>query len=171
MKVSLSLESSNSCDVAIMVDALRASTTITVALENFKKIIPVKNIEDAEELASSYKAVLAGERGGAQVKGFDTGNSPVEIKKFKGKILVLTTTNGTRVLEGIDSKALVGSFINAKAVAKKALEIADSHIEVVMAGVNGKFVIEDFLGAGEIISHLQDQELDETATCSLHGLL
>lgn len=163
MKVSLSLESSNSCDVAIMVDALRASTTITVALENFKKILPVKNIKEAEKLADKYNAVLAGERGGAQVEGFDTGNSPVEIKKFKGEILVLTTTNGTRVLEGINSKVLVGSFINAKAVAKKALEIADSHIEVVMAGVNGKFVIEDFLGAGEIISHLQDQELDETA--------
>ena len=163
MKVSLSLERSNSRDVAIMVDTLRASTTMTVALENFKKILPVKNIDDAKKLADKYNAVLAGERGGAQVEGFDAGNSPVEIKNFKGKILVLTTTNGTRVLEGINSKALVGSFINAKAVAEKALEIADNHIEVVMAGVNGNFVIEDFLGAGEIISNLQDQELDETA--------
>lgn len=48
-------------------------------------------------------------------------------------------------------------------MAEKALEIADQHIEVVMAGVKGKFVIEDFLGAGEIISNLQNEELDETA--------
>ena len=163
MKVSLSLERSNSRDIAIMVDTLRASTTMTVALENFKKILPVKNIEEAEKLADKYNAVLAGERDGARVEGFDAGNSPVEIKNFKGEILVLTTTNGTRVLEGINSKTLVGSFINAKAVAEKAVEIADNHIEVVMAGVNGNFVIEDFLGAGEIISNLQDQELDETA--------
>lgn len=163
MKVSLSLEKSHNPDVAIMVDALRASTTITVAVENFRKIIPVKNVEDAEKLSKQYNAVLAGERNGAPIKGFDAGNSPVEIQNFSGEVLVLTTTNGTRILEGINSKTLVGSFVNAKAVAEKALEIADQHIEVVMAGVKGKFVIEDFLGAGEIISNLQNEELDETA--------
>ena len=163
MKVSLSLEKSHNPDVAIMVDALRASTTMTVAVENFRKIIPVKNVEDAEKLSKQYNAVLAGERNGAPIKGFDVGNSPVEIQNFSGEVLVLTTTNGTRILEGINSKTLVGSFVNAKAVAEKALEIADQHIEVVMAGVKGKFVIEDFLGAGEIISNLQNEELDETA--------
>lgn len=163
MKVSLSLEKSHNPDVAIMVDALRASTTMTVAVENFRKIIPVKNVEDAEKLSKQYNAVLAGERNGAPIKGFDAGNSPVEIQNFSGEVLVLTTTNGTRILEGINSKTLVGSFVNAKAVAEKALEIANQHIEVVMAGVKGKFVIEDFLGAGEIISNLQNEELDETA--------
>lgn len=163
MKVSLSLEKSHNPDVAIMVDALRASTTMTVAVENFRKIIPVKNVADAGKLSKQYNAVLAGERNGAPIKGFDAGNSPVEIQNFSGEVLVLTTTNGTRILEGINSKTLVGSFVNAKAVAEKALEIADQHIEVVMAGVKGKFVIEDFLGAGEIISNLQNEELDETA--------
>ena len=144
MKVSLSLERSHNPDVVIMVDALRASTTMTAALENFRKIIPVKTIEDAERFSKQYNAVLAGERNGASIKGFDAGNSPVEIQNFSGNVLVLTTTNGTRILEGINSKTLVGSFVNASAVAKKALEIADKHIEVVMAGVKGKFVIEDF---------------------------
>jgi 2-phosphosulfolactate phosphatase len=167
MKVSLTLENSHSNDVTIVVDALRASTTIITALENFQTIIPVKNIEDATKLASKYCAVLAGERGGAAVKGFDTGNSPVEIQNFSGEVLVLTTTNGTRILEGLTSKVLVGSFVNAKAVAKKALAIAENHIEVIMAGVNGRFAIEDFLGAGEIISNLQDQELDELALASV----
>ena len=167
MKVSLTLENSHSNDVTIVVDALRASTTIITALENFQTIIPVKNIEDATKLASKYCAVLAGERGGAAVKGFDTGNSPVEIQNFSGEVLVLTTTNGTRILEGLKSKVLVGSFVNAEAVAKKALAIAENHIEVIMAGVNGRFAIEDFLGAGEIISNLQDQELDEMALASV----
>jgi len=167
MKVSLNLENSHSNDVTIVVDALRASTTIITALENFQTIIPVKNIEDATKLASKYFSVLAGERGGAAVKGFDTGNSPVEIQNFSGEVLVLTTTNGTRILEGLKSKVLVGSFVNAKAVAEKAIDIAENHIEVIMAGVNGRFAIEDFLGAGEIISNLQDQELDELALASV----
>jgi 2-phosphosulfolactate phosphatase len=163
MLVSLSLDKSFSKDVAIMVDVLRASTTITVALNNFDKIIAVKDKNTAIKLAKKYNAVLAGERDGAPITGFDTGNSPVAIKNFKGDTLVLTTTNGTRILEGMNAKSLIGSFVNAKAVALKAAELADNHIEIVMAGVRGKFAIEDFLGAGEIISYLTNYELDEMA--------
>jgi 2-phosphosulfolactate phosphatase len=163
MLVSLSLDKSFSKDVAIMVDVLRASTTITVALNNFNKIMAVKDKNSAIELAKEYSAVLAGEREGATIEGFDTGNSPVEIKKFSGDTLVLTTSNGTRILEGMKAQSLIGSFVNAKAVASKASEIADDHIEIVMAGVRGKFAIEDFLGAGEIISYLKNYELDEMA--------
>jgi len=167
MRVSLSLERSFSTDVSIMVDVLRASTTITIALENFSKIIPVRSLEEALQLAMQHKSILAGERDGAVVDGFDVGNSPLDIQKFKGKSLVLTTTNGTRILEGIKGKTLIGSFVNAAAVAEKALKLAEDHIEVVMAGVKGDFVIEDYLGAGEIISLLQDHELDEMALAAL----
>ena len=163
MQVTLSFEKSFSRDVAVMVDVLRASTTITTALDNFKQIIAVKDKEKAVELAEKYDAVLAGERNGAAIEGFDTGNSPVAIKNFKGKCLVITTTNGTRILEGMNAKSLIGSFINAKAVAKAASEIAEEHIEIVMAGVKGRFAIEDFLGAGAIISNLTDYKLDEMA--------
>ncbi len=163
MKISLSLDSSYSEDVAIMVDVLRASTTITVAMETFGKIIPVKGIEEAKKLAKDYDAVLAGERRGAAIAGFDTGNSPLEISNFKGDVLVITTSNGTRIMEGINAKVLIGSFVNAKAVAREALNQAESHIEIVMAGVEGRFAIEDYLGAGEIISYLTDQKLDEPA--------
>lgn len=163
MKVSLSLDSSYSEDVAIMVDVLRASTTITVAMENFEQIIPVKGVEEAQKLAKDYNAVLAGERRGAPIDGFDTGNSPMEISNFRGEVLVITTSNGTRIMEGIKAKILIGSFVNAKAVAREALNMAESHLEIVMAGVEGRFAIEDYLGAGEIISHLTDQKLDETA--------
>jgi len=167
MKVSLSLDSSYSEDVAIMVDVLRASTTITVAMENFKKIIPVKGVEEAKNLAKDYNAVLAGERRGAPIEGFDTGNSPREISNCRGNVLVITTSNGTRIMEGIKAKILIGSFVNAKAVAREALNMAESHLEIVMAGVEGRFAIEDYLGAGEIISHLTGQKLDETALGAL----
>ncbi len=166
MKVSLSFHKSYSEDVAILVDVLRASTTITVAMKNFNTIIPVKNIDEAEKLAKKYDAVLAGERRGAAIKGFDTGNSPVEISKFMGEVLVITTSNGTRILDGMKAKALIGSFINAKAVANTAMQLANSHIEVVMAGVEGNFAIEDFLGAGEIIGYLKQYDLDEMALAS-----
>ena len=98
----------------------------------------------------------------------------MDILKFTGEVLVLTTTNGTRVLEGMNAKVLIGSFTNAEAVAIKAIELADQHIELVMAGVKGRFVIEDFLSAGEILSHiihLEDQEMDEMALAALMASL
>lgn len=167
MQVSLSLERSFSRDISIMVDVLRASTTITIALEKIPYIIPTLEIEDALTMAPEHQAFLAGERGGATIEGFDTGNSPLEIQKLSGKTLIITTSNGTRILEKIKGRALIGSFINAQAVAQKASSIAVDHIEVVMAGVRGRFAIEDFLGAGEIISHLQNHELDEQAQSAL----
>jgi len=168
MRISLSLDRSYYEDLSIMVDALRASTTIITALESFKTIIPVKEIGKAERLAKKYNTILAGERGGAKIDGFDTGNSPLDIKNFQGDCLVLTTTNGTRILEDtISSTVLVGSFINAEAVASKAKELSKNHIELVMAGVNGEFAIEDFLCAGEIITYLNDEELDELALAAL----
>jgi 2-phosphosulfolactate phosphatase len=163
MRVTLSLERSLSDDVALMVDVLRASTTITVALDNFRRIIPVGDLKEARIQAEKYNAPLAGERNGKPITGFNAGNSPVEIKDLKGDVLILTTTNGTRILKEIRTKTLIGSFLNADSVAKRALEVADHHIEIVMAGVRGKFVIEDFLGAGEIISYLMDLDLDEMA--------
>lgn len=167
MKVSLRLEKSCSNDVSIMVDVLRASTTICVALDHFQEIIPVVSQEKANEIAFEKKAILAGERRGVTIEGFDTGNSPVEIQKFNGEVLVLTTSNGTRIMDKMESKVLVGCFTNAKAVAKAAKNLASSEIELVMAGVEGRFAIEDFLGAGEILSNLQSQELSEYAEAAV----
>lgn len=161
MKVSLTLEKSNSHDLSIMVDVLRASTTITMALNHFKRVIPVVDHAEAVKIASENEALIAGERRGATLDGFDAGNSPIEIQALEGETLVLTTSNGTRIMEGMDSQILVGCFTNAKAVALAAKELATEEIEVVMAGVEGRFAIEDFLGAGEIISNLQNENLDE----------
>ncbi|MDO5848136.1 MAG: 2-phosphosulfolactate phosphatase [Methanobrevibacter sp.] len=156
MKVSLSLEKTTTNDVSIMVDALRASTTITLALNNFEEIIPCFTPEEAIALSEKYNSIVAGERSGIKVEGFDVGNSPQEVESFeipsdKSKTLILTTSNGTRILKDMESTVLIGSMVNAKAVAEKALELSSDEIDVVMAGYRGNFALEDFLVSGEII--------------------
>lgn len=163
MKVSLSFEKGSSKDLSIMVDALRASSTIIFALDKFKEIYPAYSPEDAMEIANEKDAVLAGERTGRTIEGFEIGNSPREIKEYYGEkdSLVLTTTNGVKALENMESDIiLIGSFVNAKACAKAACELAKEHIEIVMGGFRGTFAIEDFLAAGEIIYWIR-KELDE----------
>lgn len=169
MKVTLSLEETTSNDVSIMVDALRASSTITIALNKFKKIIPCFTPEEAFKLKDETRGIIAGERGGKKIEGFDIGNTPTGISKMEcdEDILILTTNNGTRILEKMNSKVLVGSMINARATGIASLELAEDHIDVVMAGVNGEFAIEDYLAAGEILYQIseisKDCELSEYA--------
>ncbi|MBR2665895.1 2-phosphosulfolactate phosphatase [Methanobrevibacter sp.] len=173
MKITLSFEETISGDVSIMVDALRASTSITVALNNFKKVIPCFTPEEALELQEKIGGVVAGERNGKQIEGFDIGNTPVGILNYESDedTLILTTTNGTRILESMNSKVLVGSLVNAKSVAKASCRLANDHIDVVMAGVKGKFAIEDYLAAGEILyqicESLDEYELSEYAKTAI----
>ena len=173
MKVTLSFEETSSSDVSIMVDVLRASTTITFALDTFKKVIPCFTPEEALKLKDEIDGVIAGERNGRQLEGFDVGNSPCEIRDLKSSkdTLILTTTNGTRILENMPSKVLVGCMANAKSVAKKSVQLADEHIDVVMAGVKGEFAIEDFLASGEILYWINqlcsDCELSEYAKSAI----
>ena len=83
MKVTLSFEKTSSEDISIMVDALRASTTITLALNNFNRIIPCFTPEEAFKLKEKYDCVIAGERGGEMIEGFDIGNSPQNVEKYE----------------------------------------------------------------------------------------
>ena len=169
MKVTLSFDESESSDVSIMVDALRASSTITLALNKFKRIIPCFTPEEAFKLKDELGGVIAGERNGAKIEGCELGNSPTAIEDFETdeELLILTTTNGTRILENMHSTVLVGSMINAKSVGLKSIELAKTHIDVVMAGVKGEFAIEDYLAAGEILywinENLEDCSLSEYA--------
>ena len=173
MRVTLSLETTMSEDISIMVDALRASTTITLALNNFEKIIPCFTSQEAFELKNKNGGVLAGERGGEKIEGFDIGNSPTIVENYKSdeKILILTTSNGTRILEKMNSTVLVGCLVNARAVAIKSANLAESHIDVVMAGVKGEFALEDFLASGEILywicQNLSEYELNDLAKAAI----
>ncbi len=153
MKVTLSFEESSSSDVSVIVDALRASTTITLGLDKFKRIIPCFTPEEALKLKEKIGGTVAGERMGKQLEGFDIGNSPSQIMNLEASddTLILTTSNGTRILENMNSQVLVGSMVNARAAGLKSIQLANNHIDVVMAGVRGEFAIEDFLASGEIL--------------------
>ena len=173
MKVTLSFEKTSSDDVSIMVDALRASTTITLALNNFNRIIPCFTPEEAFKLKEKYDCVIAGERGGEMIEGFDIGNSPQNVEKYETDkdTLILTTSNGTRILENMNSTVLVGGMVNAKAVGKKSTLLAKDHIDVVMAGVKGNFALEDFLASGEILywicQYSDEYELNDYAKAAI----
>ena len=173
MKVTLSFEESISEDVSIMVDVLRASTTITAALDKFHEVIPCFTPKEAFKLRDETGGVIAGERGGAKIEGADIGNSPNAIKDLDSdsKTLILTTSNGTRILENMNSQVLIGCMNNAKASAETSLKLADTHIDVVMAGVRGEFAIEDYLAAGEIIYQISkkcpDCEISEYAKSAI----
>ena len=173
MKVTLSFEETKSSDVSIMVDVLRASTTITTALDKFSQIIPCFTPEEAFKLRDETGGIIAGERKGAKIEGFDIGNSPNAIIDFDtdSDTLILTTSNGTRILEKMNSQVLIGCLNNAEAVADASINLAKNHVDLVMAGVWGNFAIEDFLAAGEIIHQISkkcsDCEIDEYAKSAI----
>jgi 2-phosphosulfolactate phosphatase len=157
MKVSLSFESTSSEDTSIMIDALRASTTITAALTRFESVIPAFTPEDAISKSKKYDGILAGEREGRMIEGFDLGNSPEDVLNFDTdkKNLILTTSNGTRILENMNSRhVLIGGFVNGKSCAEAGIKLSEKHLDIVMAGWKGNFTIEDYLAAGEIIKWL-----------------
>jgi len=147
--------------LAVVVDVLRASTTIIHALANgCTDVRPCLEVEEAKHLAGQMRAgrvLLGGERGGAPLPGFDVGNSPREYtaKVCRGCTLVLTTTNGTRALgrAAEAERVLVGAFVNFSAVCEQLRQ--DSRpIHIVCAGTEGEVSLEDTLFAGAVVDYL-----------------
>jgi len=152
-------------DLIIVIDAVRATTSIIASFANgAKSVTPVQSLKEAFQLHRKHPDyILVGERSGIKPEGFDLDNSPLSLVKeaVEGKNLIMTTTNGTRALvESKKSKwVIVGAFLNAGAVAKKSLEIASDNevgISLVLAGEEDQFALEDFLCAGAIIARLQE---------------
>jgi 2-phosphosulfolactate phosphatase len=142
-----------------VIDVLRFSTTIVNALDNgVKSIIPTKSLKEAYKLHRQYPDyLLVGERKGRKPRGFDFGNSPLELtsKEIYGKNMIITTTSGTAALTRCrDAEwVLIGAFLNSKVIADKALEIAETkrvNVSLVLAGEKGRFSLEDFICAGAI---------------------
>ncbi|WP_027363367.1 2-phosphosulfolactate phosphatase [Desulfotruncus alcoholivorax] len=145
---------------AIVFDVLRATSTITTALAaGYQKVHPVVEAEEAKDLARRIGAALAGERGGEKIPGFPHGNSPLEFWSGNNNgndSLVLTTSNGTkaiRIASMYADKTLIGSLLNARAVALAALQTG-LDICLVCAGTEGSFSLEDVLGAGFVLLEL-----------------
>lgn len=157
-------------DIAIVIDVIRASTTIIAALRmGAESVIPTSSIKEAFKLRKGCGGILlSGERGGRKIKGFHLDNSPSEVSSsdIRGKKLVITTTHGTRLLKAAMEKAdkvLVGGLINRAACSRLAYELAETDradIKVVIPRSAIGICIEDLYAAGLVIEFLRDLEVN-----------
>jgi len=162
--------------IVVVVDILRATSAICTALEQgVKSIIPVSTIEDALEYKENDEYIIAAERNGKIVSGFDLGNSPTDYFKhnLKNKKMVLTTTNGTKAINiaKIDHQVVTGSFLNLKALTS-FLHEQNKSIIILCAGWKNDYCLEDTLFAGALTQELIKSnkfyfENDSTASCSM----
>jgi 2-phosphosulfolactate phosphatase len=151
--------------VAVVIDVLRASTMIVHALAaGCEAVIPCLEIDEARRVAEGLprgSALLAGERHGVPIEGFDLGNSPgaCTAELCRGKTLVFTTTNGTKaILASLDAElVLVGSFVNFAATAQRLLH-ERRPVHLICAGTEGAVSYEDALLAGAFAGHFADLE-------------
>jgi 2-phosphosulfolactate phosphatase len=149
--------------VAVVIDVLRAATTIIHALAAGCTVVrPCLEVEEARELAGQMRVgrvLLGGERDGVAPAGFDLGNSPREYtpQLCRGCTLVLTTSNGTRALvrAAEAERALVAAFINYSAVCEQ-LRQDPRPIHIICAGTDGEVTLEDTLLAGAMVEFLCD---------------
>ncbi len=148
----------------VVVDLLRASTTIAVALASgAKAVLPAASTEEAMRIAQNLErdqVVLAGERKSVRVEGFALGNSPLEFtpEAVGGKTIVLSTTNGTQALIAAQGakEILVAAAVNFSVVvqrARAALEAA-GELVILCSGHERRFAIEDAFAAGRITKAL-----------------
>jgi len=156
--------------VGIVIDVLRATSTICQALAGgYEQVLCAGEVEDARALASAEgQAPLAGERLCVKIEGFDFGNSPREFANGapKGSTLVLTTTNGTRLLLAAASRCetvLVGSLLNLGAVVDAAKASGAEDVAVLCAGVRGELALDDAYCAGRIAEALGGEPADSAA--------
>ncbi|MCG6157482.1 2-phosphosulfolactate phosphatase [Rubinisphaera margarita] len=161
----------------VVIDILRASSTICTALANGSEVvIPCEDVETAHQLkrdAAANPPLLGGERGGVKLPDFDLGNSPREYDEetVSGRSIVFTTTNGTRALHRSVSAAqvAVGCFLNCEAVVDW-LESGNQPVVLMCAGTDGHITLEDCLFAGLLADRLvqRNQQLpidDPTRIC------
>ena len=162
--------------VAVVIDVLRASTTMITALAHGAAgIVPVADVDEARRLAGELgpRVVLGGERGGLRISGFDLGNSPREYtaERVAGQTVVITTTNGTAALHASRDAAeiVVGAIVNRRAVAEAVRRLAGDQgvVHLVCAGTDGVVSAEDVLAAGAILDAAaadgRDDVLDDAA--------
>jgi len=149
-----------SSSIVVIIDVLRATSTIATALYNgAKSVIPVDSVADCISLGKKIEAITAGERDGQIAEGLQYGNSPFEYPRsfVSGRTLVLTTTNGTKLLHmALDNGAsgiVTGSFVNISALCDY-LKVQDQNVILGCAAWKDRVNMEDMLMAGAIISRI-----------------
>lgn len=154
----------------VVIDVLRATSTIVTALENGARgVIAVEDMGDASKIAQNLdpsRYLLCGEKDGVKIEGYHLGNSPLEYteEKVKGRTLILNTTNGTKAITraSLADDVYIGSFLNLKAI-RDELKSVDKEIVIVCAGWRSRLSLEDFLCAGHIVYDLLGGSLPDEA--------
>jgi len=162
---------------AVMVDALRASATIITAISNgCDRIVPTSEANEAAAIKkiSEGNVLLGGEIAAQKVGGFDLGNSPLEYTQnvVQDMVVIYSTSNGSVAVKELVAAedVLIGTFINAEAVAKRALSL-DRDIVLVGAGTRRKFSTDDIIAMGCILDRMlkfdDELELDDMGRVAL----
>lgn len=148
--------------VVVIIDVLRATSTIATALHNGAScVIPVSSVQRCIELGNELNGITAGERDGKVADGLSYGNSPFEYPRsfVENKILVLTTTNGTKLLHmALDNGApeiITGSFPNISAVCDHLIK-TDKNVLLGCAAWKDRVNMEDTLFAGAVINRIKE---------------
>lgn len=147
----------------VVIDVLRASTTIVHALEaGATDVIPCQEVEEARAVAdrlSGNGVVLGGERDGLPIDGFDLGNSPAEYvpHRVEGRTVVFTTTNGTRAMLHARQadRVLIGAFVNVTALIEQL--VGQQQIHLLCAGTRDQIGRDDVLLAGMLVDRIGQQ--------------
>jgi 2-phosphosulfolactate phosphatase len=147
--------------VVIVIDQIRASTTITTALDlGCSELVLAGDVETARRLRLEHGHLLAGEQQAVKPADFDFDNSPSELSRsdIRGRSLVLCSTNGTAVVTRLRTAdhLLIGCLRNARAVAGAALRLAGAtgSIQAVCCGTRGAFALDDAVAAGVIVGRI-----------------
>lgn len=145
--------------IVVVIDILRATSSIVYGIDNgAQAIIPVAQVEECLGYADKGY-LLAAERNGEVVEGYDFGNSPFSYtaEKVAGKTIVLTTTNGTKALHLARKRAsqvVIGSFLNLEALCNW-LKTQDKDVLLLCAGWKDQFNLEDTIFAGAVVNQLR----------------
>jgi 2-phosphosulfolactate phosphatase len=148
--------------IVVVIDVFRATSTIAAALHNgASAIIPVNSVEQCIQLGQEVpNSITAGERDGKVIPGLQYGNSPKEYPRefIQNKTLVLTTTNGTKLLHKAHNSAeiITGSFLNLSAVCNYLLE-SKQDVLLACAAWKDRYNIEDHLFAGAVVENIGNE--------------
>jgi len=139
---------------------------ITGLEHGVERFFPVETIDAARALKiKDPSLLLAGERGGLPLEGFDLGNSPAEFKEISGKSAVLTTTNGTVALHRVRhaKRVYVGALLNLDSLALTLNSDDSASVLIVCAGTGEDFALEDAVAAGGLVERLSHNSLSDSA--------
>lgn len=165
-------EKINEETIAVVFDVLLATTTIATVLDSgAKKVIPVLDGKEALTLAENFKQneiIVTGEYDGATIEGF-IDPLPTRLREIvAGKTIILSTTNGTVAIKKVAhaKKVYAASLINAKAVAAEVVKRHAGHtiLLVCAGGTNARLAMEDFYGAGCLVSEMRKESQDWALT-------